>query len=113
MDGYSPCTIYKSFVYIVVDYSKGFGGKYGVQQDRVDKSAKGWSEQQGTELHPSQTDSSKGFGGKFGIERDRQDESAGSFEDQGQVGTNYQPAKPQGSKFIINVYTESIFTLAV
>jgi len=25
------------FIYIPLDYSKGFGGKYGVQKDRVDK----------------------------------------------------------------------------
>ena len=30
-------------------YAKGFGGKYGVQEDRVDKSAKGWSEHTPTE----------------------------------------------------------------
>ena len=56
-----------------LDYAKGFGGKYGVQADRVDKSAKGWSEQSKTELHPSQTEYKKGFGGKFGVDTDRQD----------------------------------------
>ena len=45
--------------YFPADYSSGFGGKYGVQSDRVDKSAKGWGETQKTELHSSQTDSSK------------------------------------------------------
>jgi len=25
------------YVYIPLDHSKGFGGKYGVQKDRVDK----------------------------------------------------------------------------
>lgn len=25
------------WIYLFVDYSKGFGGKYGVQKDRVDK----------------------------------------------------------------------------
>ena len=55
------------------DYSKGFGGKYGVQTDRVDKSAKGYDESTKTELHPSQKDFSRGFGGKFGVEEDRRD----------------------------------------
>ena len=41
------------------DHSVGFGGKYGVQTDRVDKSAKGWSEKTQTELHPSQVDHKK------------------------------------------------------
>ena len=52
----------------------GFGGKYGVQTDRQDKSAKGWSEHTKPELHPSQTDSKKGFGGKFGIEEGSKDQ---------------------------------------
>ena len=52
------------------DHSKGFGGKFGVQTDRVDKSAKGWSEKTKPELHPSQTDHKKGFGGKFGVQSD-------------------------------------------
>ena len=38
----------------VADYSQGFGGKYGVQSDRVDQSAKGWSESQKVDEHASQ-----------------------------------------------------------
>ena len=57
-----------------VDYSKGFGGKYGVQTDRVDKSAAGYDSKETVPLHPSQTDSKRGFGGKFGVEEDRRDE---------------------------------------
>ena len=41
------------------DYSQGFGGKYGVQKDRVDQSAKGWSESQKVEAHASQVDHKK------------------------------------------------------
>ena len=36
------------------DYSKGFGGKYGVQTDHVDKSAVGWDHQEKVEKHESQ-----------------------------------------------------------
>lgn len=36
------------------DYSSGFGGKYGVQADRVDKSAVGFDYQGKTEKHDSQ-----------------------------------------------------------
>lgn len=36
------------------DYSSGFGGKYGVQADRVDKSAVGFDYQGKTEKHESQ-----------------------------------------------------------
>lgn len=36
------------------DYVKGFGGKFGVQTDRVDKSAVGWDHQEKLQLHESQ-----------------------------------------------------------
>lgn len=36
------------------DYSKGFGGKYGVQTDRVDKSAVGYDHQEKLGQHESQ-----------------------------------------------------------
>lgn len=36
------------------DYSKGFGGKYGVENDKVDECAKGWDEKSSQELHQSQ-----------------------------------------------------------
>ena len=39
----------------VADYSTGFGGKYGVQKDRVDKAAVGWEHQEHLEKHESQT----------------------------------------------------------
>ena len=52
-----------------VDYSKGFGGKFGLQSDRQDTSALGYGGGVNrTELHPSQVDMKKRFGGKFGIE---------------------------------------------
>lgn len=37
-----------------VDYSKGFGGKYGIDKDKVDKSAVGFEYQGKTEKHESQ-----------------------------------------------------------
>ena len=36
------------------DHSKGFGGKYGVQADRVDQSAVGWDHKESVEKHESQ-----------------------------------------------------------
>ena len=36
------------------DYSKGFGGKFGVQEDRVDKSAVGWDYKSQLSQHESQ-----------------------------------------------------------
>ena len=58
---------------ILVDHAVGFGGKYGVQRDRVDRSAKGWSEHTDAAVHPSQADYKKGFGGKFGVDSENQD----------------------------------------
>ena len=36
------------------DYSHGFGGKFGVQTDRQDKSAKGWDHIEKVDKHQSQ-----------------------------------------------------------
>lgn len=47
------------------DYSSGFGGRYGVQADRVDKSAMGFDYQAKTEKHESQ----KGWSGLAAILR--------------------------------------------
>ena len=41
-------------MFFCTDYSHGFGGKYGVQKDRQDKSALGWDEQQALAKHESQ-----------------------------------------------------------
>uniref|UniRef100_A0A3Q3JQ35 SH3 domain-containing protein n=1 Tax=Monopterus albus TaxID=43700 RepID=A0A3Q3JQ35_MONAL len=60
--------------------SHGYGGKFGVQQDRMDKSAVGHDYQSRLSKHCSQTDTSKGFGGKFGVQADRVDQSAVGFE---------------------------------
>ncbi len=43
------------------DHSTGFGGKFGVQKDRVDKSAVGWEHHEKVEKHESQ----KGFCSSF------------------------------------------------
>lgn len=51
----------------------GFGGKFGVQTDRMDASAVGHDYDGKTEKHVSQTDHSRGFGGKFGVQTDRVD----------------------------------------
>lgn len=90
------------------DYSKGFGGKFGVQRDRQDKSAAGWDHFEKVEKHESQkgkickwfwlifasifsnrfvaidfwlaSDYSQGFGGKFGVQNDRMDKSALTYD---------------------------------
>ncbi|RWS01003.1 src substrate cortactin-like protein [Dinothrombium tinctorium] len=64
----------------IKDTSKGFGGKYGVQKDRVDKSALGWEYHEKLAQHASQKDYSTGFGGKFGVQKDRVDKSALGWE---------------------------------
>lgn len=42
-----------------IDYAVGFGGKFGVQSDRQDKSAVGWDSVETVEKHQSQVDHSK------------------------------------------------------
>jgi cortactin len=63
-----------------VDHSKGFGGKFGVAQDRKDQSAVGFDHVESLSKHSSQVDYSKGFGGKYGINSDRKDQSAVGFD---------------------------------
>ena len=41
------------------DYKTGFGGKFGVQTDRQDKSAAGWDHIEKVEKHDSQKDYTK------------------------------------------------------
>uniref|UniRef100_G1RI24 Src substrate cortactin n=1 Tax=Nomascus leucogenys TaxID=61853 RepID=G1RI24_NOMLE len=68
-----------------VDSVRGFGGKFGVQMDRVDQSAVGFEYQGKTEKHASQKDYSSGFGGKYGVQADRVDKSAVGFDYQGKT----------------------------
>ncbi|CAD5210956.1 unnamed protein product [Bursaphelenchus okinawaensis] len=65
--------------------SQGYGGKFGVETDRVDKSAVDWSYREKTEAHVSQKDYSHGFGGKYGVQTDRVDKSAVGWEERTQL----------------------------
>ncbi|XP_004537321.1 src substrate cortactin [Ceratitis capitata] len=58
----------------------GYGGKFGVQTDRMDKSAVGHDYRASVEKHASQKDYSEGFGGKFGVQKDRVDKSAAGWD---------------------------------
>ncbi|KAM9317955.1 src substrate cortactin isoform 3-T3 [Pholidichthys leucotaenia] len=82
--------------------SHGYGGKFGVQKDRMDKSAVGHEYQSKLSKHCSQTDTSKGFGGKFGVQTDRVDQSAVGFEYAGRTekhASQKDYAKGFGGKF--------------
>lgn len=59
-------------LFVVVDYSKGFGGKFGIQKDRQDSSALGWDHVEKVERHGSQRGklSSCGGGGGDGSDDD-------------------------------------------
>jgi len=46
-------------IFILIDYAVGFGGKFGVQSDRQDKSAVGWDNVETVEKHQSQVDHSR------------------------------------------------------
>ncbi|XP_037099301.1 hematopoietic lineage cell-specific protein [Syngnathus acus] len=65
--------------------SYGYGGKFGVETDRMDKVAVGHDYVAQVQQHSSQKDAAKGFGGKFGVEKDRRDKSAVGFEYKGEV----------------------------
>lgn len=53
--------------------SFGYGGKFGIEKDRMDQSAVGHDYMVKLEKHESQKDYSTGFGGKFGVQTDRVD----------------------------------------
>ncbi|XP_042326313.1 src substrate cortactin-like isoform X2 [Sceloporus undulatus] len=65
--------------------SYGYGGKFGKEQDRMDKSALGHEYVAEVGMHSSQTDAAKGFGGKYGVQKDRADKSALGFDYKGEV----------------------------
>uniref|UniRef100_A0A4W5R1C7 Hematopoietic cell-specific Lyn substrate 1 n=1 Tax=Hucho hucho TaxID=62062 RepID=A0A4W5R1C7_9TELE len=67
------------------DYSKGFGGKFGVEKEKVDKAALGYDYKGETEKHQSQKDYSKGFGGKFGVEKEKVDKAALGYDYKGET----------------------------
>ncbi|XP_059610557.1 src substrate cortactin [Phlebotomus argentipes] len=58
----------------------GYGGKFGLETDRMDKSAMGHDYVGKVEKHASQKDYSEGFGGKFGVQSDRVDKSAVNWD---------------------------------
>ena len=87
---------------VATNFSAGYGGKYGVQQDRVDKSAVGFEYQAKSEKHSSQIDYAKGFGGKYGVAQDRVDKSAVGFEYEGKTekhSSQVDYAKGFGGKY--------------
>ena len=54
-----PCS--KAPVFgLLLDHSKGFGGKYGVEKEKVDRSALGYDYKGETEKHQSQRGGAKG-----------------------------------------------------
>ncbi|XP_063997780.1 hematopoietic lineage cell-specific protein-like [Pogoniulus pusillus] len=65
--------------------SYGYGGKFGMERDRMDKCAVGHEYVADVGKHSSQTDAAQGFGGKFGVQRDRADKSALGFEYKAEV----------------------------
>lgn len=47
-------TLFFFCLFVFSDYSKGFGGKYGVEKEKVDKAALGYDYKGQTEKHQSQ-----------------------------------------------------------
>ncbi|NWH98356.1 HCLS1 protein, partial [Tichodroma muraria] len=80
--------------------SYGYGGKFGTEQDRMDKCAVGHEYVADVGKHSSQTDAAQGFGGKFGVQRDRADKSALGFEYKGEVEKHSsQKGKSMGTNY--------------
>uniref|UniRef100_A0A3Q1BTJ7 SH3 domain-containing protein n=1 Tax=Amphiprion ocellaris TaxID=80972 RepID=A0A3Q1BTJ7_AMPOC len=82
--------------------SYGYGGKFGVEKDRMDKVALGHDYVAQVEQHSSQKDATKGFGGKYGVQKDRVDKSAMGFEYKGEVeqhGSQKDYSKGFGGKY--------------
>ncbi|XP_013118370.1 hematopoietic lineage cell-specific protein [Stomoxys calcitrans] len=80
----------------------GYGGKFGVQTDRMDKSAVGHDYQGKVEKHASQKDYATGFGGKFGVQTDRVDKAAAGWDHIEKVekhGSQKDYSKGFGGKF--------------
>ncbi|KFQ21903.1 Hematopoietic lineage cell-specific protein, partial [Merops nubicus] len=75
-------------------YSKGFGGRYGVERDKVDKAAVGFDYKSQGEKHNSQKDYAKGFGGRYGVQKDRVDKSAAGFDEMAAPTSSYEKARP-------------------
>ncbi|XP_063782693.1 src substrate cortactin-like [Pseudophryne corroboree] len=65
--------------------SYGYGGQFGTEKDRMDKSALGHEYKAEVEKHSSQTDAAKGFGGKYGVQKERCDKSAVGFDYKAQI----------------------------
>ncbi|KAG5668659.1 hypothetical protein PVAND_016593 [Polypedilum vanderplanki] len=92
----------KKLVETGITGSHGYGGKFGVQKDRMDKSALGHDYIGKVEKHGSQKDYTGGFGGKFGVDKDRMDKSAVGFDYVGKVEKHDSQAdykKGFGGKF--------------
>lgn len=73
------------YVIIKIKFLTGYGGKFGVEKDRMDRSALGHDYIGKVEKHASQKDYSDGFGGKFGVQTDRVDKSAVGFDYKSQL----------------------------
>ncbi|OZC11288.1 hypothetical protein X798_01704 [Onchocerca flexuosa] len=82
--------------------SEGYGGKFGLQKDRIDKCAETWEYAGKVDKHASQKDYAKGFGGKYGIELDRKDKSALGWDEKmvlSKHGSQIDYAKGFGGKY--------------
>ncbi|KAI6238091.1 hypothetical protein M3Y99_00736600 [Aphelenchoides fujianensis] len=65
--------------------SSGYGGRYGIEADRVDKSAESYSYDGKVAAHPSAKDYKQGFGGVHGVQTDRMDKSAKGWNERSEV----------------------------
>ncbi|XP_069836051.1 hematopoietic lineage cell-specific protein-like [Dendropsophus ebraccatus] len=94
--------------------SYGYGGEFGTERDRMDKSALGHDYRADVEKHSSQIDAAKGFGGKYGVQKERCDKSAVGYDYKAQVekhSSQQDHSKGFGGRF--GVQTERVDKSAV
>lgn len=80
--------------------SFGYGGKFGVEKDRMDQSAVGHDYAPKLEKHASQKDYSTGFGGKFGIQSDRVDKVLSYYTYRIDFLLNYEGSAKYSRRYI-------------
>merc|ERR1711892_953521 len=73
--------------------STGYGGKFGVQKDGMDKRAMGHDFIAKVDKHESQTDYKTGFGGQYGVQSDRVDKTAVGWDHNEKVDKHESQAK--------------------
>lgn len=90
------------------NFSGGYGGKFGVQTDRMDKSAVGMDYQSGANVHSSQNEGKKGYGGEFGVQAATDKSALGydTAQERNVHASQNEGKKGYGGKFGVQAATD-------